>query len=59
MDVKQVAAVLGLQPWTVYAWCREGKLPCVRLGRTVKVDPVRLRQWIADHECTVEPSPAA
>lgn len=50
ISVQEAAALLGLRPWTIYEWCRSGRLPCVRLGRTVKLNPVSLRAFIAARE---------
>ena len=32
MTVAEAAAIFKLPPSTIYAWVREGRLPCYRLG---------------------------
>ncbi len=46
LDAGAVAAVLGITRWRVYDLARAGILPAVRLGRTLRFDPDRLRAWI-------------
>ena len=33
LNVEEVAGYLGVRPTTVYRWCREGRLPCLKVGR--------------------------
>jgi excisionase family DNA binding protein len=44
----EAALLLGLKRWTVWKLCRDGVLPVVRIGRSVRIDEGALRQWIAD-----------
>lgn len=37
LSVEEVAEYLGVNPVTVYRWCREGQLPCVRIGKFWRV----------------------
>ncbi len=37
LSADEVAAQLGVQPATVYRWCREGLLPCVKLGKVWRI----------------------
>jgi len=37
LDVDEVARYLGVAPVSVYRWCREGRLPAVKLGRVWRV----------------------
>ena len=41
-----VAQRLGVKLHRVYELIRTDKLPHVRLGRTVRVDPAKLEAWI-------------
>ncbi len=45
-DAKWVGEILGVSPFRVYELARLGLLPCVRLGRQIRFDPDRLREWI-------------
>lgn len=42
----EVAEVLGIGRSRAYELIREGQLPTVRLGRSVRVPADRLREWI-------------
>lgn len=48
MTYQQVADVLGVTDRTVWELVRKGELRNVRVGRSVRVDPVDLRQFIED-----------
>jgi len=37
--VKQLAAILAVKPLTIYRMVKDGKLPAVRIGRSVRFDP--------------------
>jgi excisionase family DNA binding protein len=47
VDINEAAAALGLSPWTVRQYIRQGKLPAVRIGRRVLVEPDELARFIA------------
>lgn len=42
----EVAELLGLSRAMVYRLLRQGELPCVRLGRAVRVPVDRLHEWV-------------
>ena len=44
LGAEEVAAYLGVQPTTVYRWCRDGQLPCLKLGKAW-----RIRRSALDH----------
>ena len=47
LTVKQASALLGLHPQTLYKWSRlPGRLPCLRLGGALRLDPQALARWI-------------
>ena len=50
LDARQAAAYLRLAPDTLYRWVQRGKLPVVRIGRTVRFRRSSLERFIADHE---------
>lgn len=37
LGVDQVAAYLDVHPMTIYRWCREGRLPCLKVGKAWRV----------------------
>lgn len=51
LTVKETADVLKVKPQSVYRMIRSDGLPCIRLGRQVRVDEDDLKQWVADHRC--------
>ena len=50
LGVDEVAEYLGLVPATVYRWCREGRLPCLKLGRNWRVRPEALEDFLEGGE---------
>ena len=48
LTYQQVADVLGVTDRTVWELVRKGELRNVRVGRSVRVDPADLRQFIDD-----------
>jgi excisionase family DNA binding protein len=46
MGLREAAASVGLSPWTLRAWIRQGKLAAVRLGRRVMIEPGELRKLV-------------
>jgi excisionase family DNA binding protein len=47
LKVNEVARRLGIGRTTAYKLIRTGVLPCVRIGRAVRVDQAVLGGWIA------------
>jgi excisionase family DNA binding protein len=45
-SVDYPAERLGEAPWRIYAMCRKGLIPHVKLGRRYKFDPEALERWI-------------
>jgi len=48
LTYRQVAELLGVTDRTVWELVRKGELKKVQVGRSVRVDPVDLRQFIED-----------
>jgi excisionase family DNA binding protein len=46
INVKEAAGLLGVSPFTVRAWLREGRLAHIRLGRRVVLDPADLTRFV-------------
>jgi excisionase family DNA binding protein len=42
LTITEAAHQLGVSPWTVRDWLRQGKLAAVKVGRTAKA-PVRIK----------------
>lgn len=43
-DARAVAAYLGIKPETVYIWAKQGRLPCVKVGRLTRFNPDAIRE---------------
>jgi excisionase family DNA binding protein len=46
MGLREAAASVGLSPWTLRAWIRQGKVAAVRLGRRVMIEPAELQRLV-------------
>ena len=45
-NIDEVAGLLGISPWTVRAYIRDGKLVPVRIGRRVLMEETELERFI-------------
>jgi excisionase family DNA binding protein len=50
MGVEEVAEYLGVGQVTVYRWCREGSLPCLKIGRRWRVRRQALEDFLRRSE---------
>jgi len=46
LSVDETGEVTGLSPWTIRALIRAGKLPRVKIGRRVLIEPSVVRDFI-------------
>ena len=46
IDADGAAAYLHVSPRTVRKWAQVGKLPSVKLGRSLRFSPAALRTWV-------------
>ena len=53
--VQEVAALLHAKPGTIYAWAKQGKIPCVKLHRLVRFPVKAIQRWLASAQ--PEPPP--
>ncbi len=37
LSVDEVAAFLDVGPVTIYRWCRDGRLPCTKIGKSWRI----------------------
>jgi len=44
----ELAKILAVAPRTVYLCAQRGEIPCVRINRALRFDPVAIRRWIRD-----------
>ena len=49
LTVKETADILKVKPQRVYRKMSNDGLPCIRLGRQIRVDEDSLKQWLAAH----------
>src|SRR5215217_4403977 len=50
LSVEEVAEYLGVVPMTVYRWCREGRLPCLKIGRVWRIRREALEDFLKSAE---------
>ncbi len=50
LDVARVAEYLRVSEVTVYRWCREGTLPCLKIGRSLRVRRSALEDFLERSE---------
>jgi excisionase family DNA binding protein len=50
LSVEEVAEYLGVDPATIYRWCREGRLPCLKLGRLWRLRRASLEDFLRQEE---------
>ncbi|WP_029423471.1 helix-turn-helix domain-containing protein [Alicyclobacillus macrosporangiidus] len=46
LTAQEVSKILGFKEHAVYRMAREGILPVVHIGRSIRFDPEKLRAWI-------------
>jgi excisionase family DNA binding protein len=50
LSVEEVAGYLGVGPVTIYRWCREGRLPCLKIGKSWRVRRETLKDFLRQGE---------
>src|SRR5687768_8559789 len=45
-----VASMIGVKETTVYRWCKEGKLPCLKIGKHWRVRRGALENFLKESE---------
>jgi excisionase family DNA binding protein len=45
---REMAKALKVNYWTVLRWAAEGRIPCVRIGRLVRFDPVEVFEHLRE-----------
>lgn len=50
LDTEDVARYLGVGPVTVWRWCREGTLPCLKIGRSWRIRRSALEDFLERSE---------
>jgi excisionase family DNA binding protein len=42
----QLAELLAVSPKSIYAWVKQGMLPAIQLGASIRFDPFTTAEWI-------------
>ena len=50
LTIPAVAKLLGVSRPTVYTLIDSEGLPIIKLGRSVRISPISLQKWLAQHE---------
>ena len=50
LDTEEVADYLGVNPVTIWRWCREGRLPCLKIGRQWRIRRSALENFLERSE---------
>jgi excisionase family DNA binding protein len=50
LGAEEVARYLGVKPTTVYQWCREGRLPALKLGKSWRIRRAALEAFLVQSE---------
>lgn len=50
LEASEVAAYLGVGEVTIYRWCRENSLPCMKLGKSWRIRREALLEFIGERE---------
>ena len=50
MDAAEVAEYLGVGSVTVYRWCRDGRLPCLKIGKSWRIRREALEDFLSRGE---------
>ncbi len=46
--IPEVARLLKISPTKAYAWAQQGLIPCVKIGKNVRVRESELNQWLEE-----------
>ncbi len=47
---RDVASRLGVSRETVLRWVRQGILPAIKIGQTIRISRARLDRWLTEQE---------
>ena len=50
LEASEVAEYLGVGEVTIYRWCREDSLPCLKLGKSWRIRREALLEFIGERE---------
>lgn len=50
LEVEEVARYLGVKQTTVYRWCREGNMSCFKIGKSWRIRPSAVEEFLHEKE---------
>jgi excisionase family DNA binding protein len=50
LSAEDVARYFGVRPITIYRWCKEGRLQCMKLGKHWRIRREALEDFLSQHE---------
>src|SRR5829696_5184415 len=50
LGATDIASMIGVKETTVYRWCKEGKLPCLKVGKHWRVRRETLENFLRESE---------
>ena len=50
LGAEEVARLIGVKETTVYRWCKQGKLPCMKVGKHWRIRPAVLEDFLKSSE---------
>jgi len=50
LSAEDVAKYFGVRPITIYRWCKEGRLQCMKLGKHWRIRREALEDFLSQHE---------
>src|ERR671911_857924 len=50
LGAEEVAALMGVKETTVWRWCREGRLPCLKVGKHWRIRRAALKDFLRESE---------
>jgi excisionase family DNA binding protein len=54
---REAAKALGVSERTLWTWTKEGRVPCVRLGSSVRYPVDALKRWLSEQAETKPATP--
>ena len=50
LEVEEVARYLGVKQTTIYRWCREGQMGCFKIGKSWRIRPSAVEEFLRERE---------
>lgn len=53
LSAPELARSLGYGRTTIYEWIAAGRIPYIRIGSSIRFDPIVIAQWLRNHTVKV------